>query len=455
MKVLRALALVLATVVSLSGAGRAELLEPPPESPADADYEAEIADTVEAGSIEVAFGASGRGGQRPRRSRRLRWNSDSLEATVRDESDALAGGSIEGRAGKGRFGMGRLSPRWGRGLVLGAPAEPWRAVALDRGPRATFRGRSGEGAWMRWGSGARCEAIAGRFAHRSLAGGSLGWRSVALGAIAAGTGEAQGSASLARESEAVEIGFDRSGRWRTEAFLERPLGGWTLGARVRGGLVSFRSLAEPKRSGPARAVAAMAQGGAGTVRLNVIAAMWRFATAWGGARAALDASGPLAGRGEWSAGFEEQHGARRAPGVSGQPPGLRQGVWLGWRGGSPGLELSLRHETWGARAVVRATVRTVNAAGVDARLAGGLRLRVMHTVYRTRRGERLYLPESLGDRLVLRALSGAGARTRVELRAPVAGGAVRATVALASGTRRAARPQWTLEWSRRARIGRR
>src|SRR5437867_3274955 len=39
--------------------------EPPPESPEGTDYEAEPADTLEDGSIEIGLGAAGRPGQRP------------------------------------------------------------------------------------------------------------------------------------------------------------------------------------------------------------------------------------------------------------------------------------------------------------------------------------------------------------------------------------------------------
>jgi len=65
------------------------------------------------------------------------------------------------------------------------------------------------------------------------------------------TPEAQGA--LQKRLEANKLALDRAGRWRAEGTLERPLGDWSLAARVRGGLTGFQSLAEPSRSGPAQA----------------------------------------------------------------------------------------------------------------------------------------------------------------------------------------------------------
>jgi len=77
-------------------------------------------------------------------------------------------------------------------------------------------------------------------------------------------------------------------------------------------------------------------------------------------------------------------------------------------------------------------------------------------VYRAERGESVYLPEAESDRLVLRALSGAGDRTRVEIHLPAAGGRVNASVSLASKVGAApVAPRWTLDWTRRARFRRR
>jgi hypothetical protein len=69
-----------------------------------------------------------------------------------------------------------------------------------------------------------------------------------------------------------------------------------------------------------------------------------------------------------------------------------------------------------------------------------------------KRGESLYLREAESDRVVLRALTGEGVRTLIEARSPFAGGRVRAALHLTSASERRARAQWTLDWTRRARI---
>ena len=90
--------------------------------------------------------------------------------------------------------------------------------------------------------------------------------------------------------------------------------------------------------------------------------------------------------------------------------------------------------------------------GIESR--AGLALRVTHAVFRVRRGEHLYLPEVEADRLVLRALTGNGERTRIELRLPFARGRVQAALNRTAVPPRAPRLQWTLEWTRHARFGR-
>jgi hypothetical protein len=151
-------------------------------------------------------------------------------------------------------------------------------------------------------------------------------------------------------------------------------------------------------------------------------------------------------------GLEEQQGARRAPTSAGTaPPGLRRGLWGEWRGGRPGFLVALRHEAWGKDRLARHAVRVVSGARVEARGPFGASLGVAHTVYHARRGESLYLAEAGADRLILRALTGDGERTRLEFRAPLGGGGLRAALDLATGGGKRPRPRWTLDWSRRAR----
>jgi hypothetical protein len=72
-------------------------------------------------------------------------------------------------------------------------------------------------------------------------------------------------------------------------------------------------------------------------------------------------------------------------------------------------------------------------------------------VYRVGSGESLYLPELDPDRLVLRALSGEGERTRLEARVPAGGGRAAATLELARPSGRPGELRWAFEWARRAR----
>jgi hypothetical protein len=150
----------------------------------------------------------------------------------------------------------------------------------------------------------------------------------------------------------------------------------------------------------------------------------------------------------------EQHGARREPTPRASASGTRQGWWCEWRGGPPAAGLALRHELWGARAFARAAVRRAVVARADRAVPFGGRVVVTHAVWRARSGESLYLPEAGADRLVLRAASGAGSRTRAELRLPFAAGSIRLGLTLASGGARGVPkpPAWSVEWSRRSRL---
>ncbi len=454
------LALATAMLAALLGAdaARAQLapdstgyVEPPPEEPEGADYEVESADSLAEGAIELGMGASGRAGSRPRQTRRVRFNDRTLGGSVREgEGDPLAGGSIETGVPAGRAGVGRLAPRWGRGLLLGAAAEPWSTAASDRGAGAPFRGRAGRGAWYRVGESGALETLYGRFGKRDLAGGRVRAGPLGLGVLADRGGDAQASLSVCRGAAEHELALDRSGRWRAEAALERSAGTRALAARVRGGTPGLRSLAEPLRSGPASALAVELRDDVRWGRVCAQAALWRFAPGRGGARAALEVRRRLGPRGSVAAGFEERHGTPRE---SGRIPGFRQGGWGEWRGEAAGLALALRHEVLGAERLGRDAVRTVTAALAEIAGPAGSGLRITHCVYRVRSGESLYLIETASDRVVLRAVSGTGRRTRVELRAPGAGGRVQATLELqgvAGVPAGAVRPRWTLDWTRRA-----
>lgn len=153
-------------------------------------------------------------------------------------------------------------------------------------------------------------------------------------------------------------------------------------------------------------------------------------------------------------GFEELHGLRRAPnGSTPRATELRQGAWVEWRGGDAGCTLIVRDEWWGRLPFARDHVRRALAAGVESALPASARLSVTHTAYRARTGEAVYLPERDNDRWVLRALSGAGDRTRATLRLPIAEGTLQGAVAFGR-SRGSARAVWSLQWTRRIRVRR-
>ena len=422
--------------------------EPPPEA-GEGDYTLEAADSLADHELEVAVGAASAGGA-PRRSQRVSFRGGGTRGTLREGADDLAGGRVSAPFAGGTLAAGHLAPRWGRGLVLGGAAEPWARLAEDRGERASFRGRSGSGIAYDTDRGG---ILGGRFAKQDLAGVRLAAGRAALGVLA--TRQDQ-QASLAFESAVhpAELALDRRGAWRAEVGLAGDAGETRLGLRLRGGAVAFRSLAEPARSGPARALAASATRDWGVLRARAFGALWVWRAGRSGARGALEADAGLGQHGAFACGVLQQQGPRREPSPSARPTGTRQGWWCEWRGGPPEARLALRHELWGTRAFARDAVRRAVVARVDRSAPFGGRLLVTHAVWRARSGESLYLPEAGADRLVLRAASGAGTRTRVELQLPLASGSIRLGLALAAGGARGGTrpPAWSVEWSRRSRL---
>ena len=426
------------------------VVEPPADVPEGADFEIERADSLADASLEIGFSASGRSGERPRSGRRVRFRGEGVSAQVREGAgDPLSGAVLDTRAAGGAWRVGRLAPRWGRGLVLGSAGFPWSRTALDRGEDARYRGRAGDGLSYRRAGPVGLEALAGRFAHRDLACLRVGARGASVGLLGSRGRDLQWSLGLERGGGEGEIALERSGRWRMEAATGRTIGRAVLAAQARGGSEGFRSLAEPARSGPARAAAVSVEAPLGIAALRAIGALWQFRPALAGARGALEVGLRFAQHGALTLGVEEQQGARRI--TSSAPPGPRRGAWAEWRGGPPGFTVGLRHEAWGEERLVRHAVRVVSAARVEARGPFGVTLGIAHTVFHARRGESLYLAEAEADRLILRALSGDGERTRLELRAPAGGGSLRAALDLATAGSKPPRPRWTLDWSRRAR----
>jgi len=445
----------IALLVVLGSLAKAQPPEPPPEA-GDGDYTLEAADSLADEELEVAVGAASRGGADFRRSQRVSFRGGGTRGTLRDGDDALNGGRVEAPFACGSLAAGRLAPRWGRGLVLGGASEPWVFTAEDRGAGAAYRGRSGSGLAY---ESARVTLVGGRFGRRRIAGARAIAGDAALGVLA-GDGPAQASAALEQAGRALELAFDARGRWRAEAALADDTGPTRIALRARGGLFAFRPLAEPARAGPPRALAATASREWSAASVHALGALWSWraggpaAASGPGARASLAIDVRVGPRAAVALGAEEQHGARREPSPRVRAAGTRQGWWCEWRGGSPAARLSLRHELWGSRAFARDAVRRAVVARADWAVPFGGRFVLTQAAWRVRSGESLYLPEIGPDRLVLRASSGTGTRTRAELRLPLAAGSLRFGATLAAGGTRAGTkpPAWNVEWSRRSHL---
>src|SRR6185369_4458316 len=193
---------------AIAAAARAEPIEVPTDVPEGEDVVYEANDSLASGEVELGLGLEGSAASKPSHRRRVRFDEPDFSGAVREgRGDPLAGGAIEGRAPRAGFTAGKLSPRWGRGLLLGSPGEPWQRAAAERdGGR---RGRAGEGVRLSQGGERGVELIAGRFARRDLAG--LRARRGLLGAgLLAGRGrEVQSSFAVRPAAGEVEAVLDR------------------------------------------------------------------------------------------------------------------------------------------------------------------------------------------------------------------------------------------------------
>ena len=417
----------------------AEPIEPPTDTDDGVDVEIEAADSIEAGAMEVEVGATGHDGSANLQRRRVRFQDRDLSADAREGAgDPLAGAVFRGRA----FTIGRFTPRWGRGLVAGVPEDPWRARwgVTSPAPRA----RSLEGVAVRKGP---LELFAGRQSKRGLGGARLVRGAASLGVFANAHGPLLASLALDREDQSAEVAMDPAGRWRAESRLVRQVGEAQLVARVRGGLPRLGAPADPKRSTPAQALTLVATRPWSGARASMLGAWWRFRPGRVGSRGALAVERELSHHQRLAIGLEEQQGTRRE--IPRALDGIRQGVWSEWRGGPPGLGLALRNEIWGEGPWVRREVRRSSLAAVELAGPAGSTVRITHGVFRVRSGESLYLAEAESDRLVLRAFTGSGERTRLDVTAPLADGRARATVGMTATAGRPPRLQWTVDWTRR------
>jgi hypothetical protein len=322
------------------------------------------------------------------------------------------------------------------------PEDPWRARwgVTSPAPRA----RSLEGAAARMGS---LEVFAGRQSKRGLGGARLVRGPACLGVMIGAHGPPLTSLALDRDAQSAELAMDPAGRWRAETRLERPIGAGQLVARVRAGLPRLGVPVDPKRATPAQALTLVASRPWSTTRASILGSWWRFRPGRVGARGALAVERELSHHQRLAFGLEEQQGTRRE--IPRASDGIRQGVWSEWRGGPPGLGLALRNEIWGEGPWVRREVRRSSLAAVELAGPAGSVVRVTHGVFRVRSGESLYLAEAESDRLVLRAFTGSGERTRLDVTAPIADGRARATVGMTATAGRPPRLQWTVDWTRR------
>lgn len=434
----------------------ADLVEPPSDAAEGQDYVAEFADSLADGDVELGLAAEGRGGGVTRQRRRVQLRDQDFAGAWREgRDDPLGGGSLRRNVAGGRVSVGRLSTRWGRGLAWGGARDPWRRTVErtdDDSRRTTLvRPASGKGIAIERGQSVQVEALAGRIEKRSMAGGRVRRGKVAAGTIVERGAGAIGSLALVTDSDQAELAFDPHGRWSAEFLHEREVGSGWIGTRVRGGSAAFRP-AGGRRTVPTRSLAVEWDAPAGPFDASALGALWRWNPGRAGGRLALEVRREMAHHAALALGFEEQHGSRRP--VGGRDSDIRQGLWGEWRAASEPVVLALRHEVFGARSFARDAVRVASSLQMDAPLGFGWAARLVHTSYRVRRGESLYLPEPASDRVVLRALSGDGERTRVELQAPIAGGRVRAGLAWDDTRGRTSRPRWSVEWARRARTRR-
>jgi len=454
---LRACACVLIVACSFAVAVHADLIEPPADAAEGEDFVTESADSLADGDVELGLAAEGRSGGAIRQRRRVRLRDEDLDGAWREgRDDPLGGGALRRTVAGGRVSVGRLATRWGRGLAWGGARDPWqrsheRADPGDVRRLTLIRPASGQGVALERGGALGVEALAGRIAKREMAGGRLRRGPLAAGAIVERDAGATGSLAFVTDADQAELAFDGHGRWNAELLHERAVGPAWIGTRVRGGSASFRP-AGGRRTVPTRSLAVEGDAPAGAFGVRALGALWRWNAGRAGGRLALEVNREMAHHSALALGFEEQHGTRRPSG--GRVTGVRQGWWGECRAVADPVVLAVRHEVFGARSFAREAVRTASSLQLDAPLPAGWDARVVHTSYRVRRGESLYLPEPASDRLVLRALTGDGERTRLELRAPIAGGRVSAGLAWDDTRGRTSQPRWSVEWARRARTKR-
>jgi len=425
--------------------------EPPDDAPGEGDVVAPRDGTVADGDVEVAMGADGDGDRLVRPRRRVRFRDGALGGDLRSGSaDPLAGGALEVPFVHGTIAFGRVSPRWGRGLVVGAPADPWRdarASTVAPAPRT----RSLDGARWRAGAGLRAEVAGGSMAHERVVLARAGAGAWDFGVLSRARGAPIVSLGGQAGGGAFELGMSRYGAWRAEGTRGGRVGGigWTM--RGRAGSERYSPPGAAAGRDPAQA-SALELDGRGIVAWRAMGSLWRHRSGVAGARAALEVERELTQHDHVALGTEEQHGARRDG--STRPPGMRQAGWVEWRGGRGPVRLGLRDEIWGHRGFARDAVRAVSTVRLVFEADAMTTLAITRSAYHVAYGEDLYLPEAGTDRWWLRAVSGDGTHTRIEFTAPLAGGRLHASLTRIEDIGRSPRPHWSFDWTRRSRTTR-
>jgi hypothetical protein len=421
--------------------------EPPDDVPDGADAVSERADPVAEGDVEVGLGADGSGDRIAHPRRRVRFRDGGLRGDLRSgDGDPLAGGALEAPILGGALALGRVTPRWGRAMVLGIPADPWRA-AVDADLAPVPRARSLEGVRWRAASATRFEIAAGTLAKEHVAAVRVGRGPWDAGVLARRGGDPIGSLTRSGGSTAFELAITRRGVWRAEGVRSGAAGSLAWSLRARAGAEGYSPPGVAAARVPAQASAFELDGG-GPFEWRVLAAIWRFRSGVAGGRGALEVTRRMAHHDDIAAGLEQQQGTRRDG--SNPPDAMRQAGWAEWRAGRGPVRLGLRDEVWGRRSFAREAVRVVTTQRVafDAGRGGGIA--ITRSAYRVASGESLYLSETGSDRLWLRAVSGAGTFTRIETVWRLAGGRLRMSLTRIENPGRSPRPHWSIDWTRRS-----
>ena len=430
------------------------------------DYVVEADDSLSSGEVELGMGLEGAAGARPGRRRRDELRRARLlgARARRDVAEILRRGADRGRGGApGRAGCRRqsLSPRWGRGLLLGATSRSGgnarrgrdRAVAgaaerrgrdaleRSRPPRGALVQTDGSLASRRRARARRLRPARRRSAPRTRAapwqGALMGWQSRAAG----NRGGARPHPARGAWREAS--GRSARGGRRPRRVVQRP------GLSLAG--------AEPARGGPARALtlamrAADTPAGGGARADRTVEIQSRVA----GARAAFECRRALGDAQRLAWGFEEQHrhAARtRPPTRPAFPPGCVDGVERRRRSArARRAARGMGRAGWSARARARGHHGPARGRRSTPRACGAHPLGVPRAA-----AAKPLLAAAASDRLVLRSLTGDSKAIGrgSSWRSPPAAARVEVPVwSLGTSGGPQSSGRWNLEWVRRSKPAR-